>query len=73
MGYAHQRWLTEDHRYFQHGRRGDEVKDSVGADGMLIWDVADRDDPLLLKEHFAETEANDHKDVGREPAVPKPT
>ena len=31
----------------------------------LIWDVADLDDPVLLKEHFAETGTIDHNQYVR--------
>ena len=60
VAYAHQGWLTEDHRYFFMGDEGDEVEGTVERTRTLIWDVADLDDPLLLKEHFAETGTIDH-------------
>ena len=60
VGYAHQGWLTEDHRHFFMGDELDEVQGGVDRTRTLIWDVTDLDDPLLLKEHFAETGAIDH-------------
>ena len=60
VGYAHQGWLTEDQRYFFMGDEADEAQGSVDRTRTLIWDVADLDDPLLLKEHFAETGTIDH-------------
>ena len=60
VGYAHQGWLTEDHRYFFMGDELDEAQGGVERTRTLIWDVADLDDPLLLKEHFAETGTIDH-------------
>ena len=65
VAYAHQGWLTEDHRYFFMGDEGDEVEGSVERTRTLIWDVADLDDPLLLKEHFAETGTIDHNQYVR--------
>ncbi len=60
VGYAHQGWLTEDHSYFFMGDEADESQGGVDRTRTLIWDVADLDDPLLLKEHFAETGTIDH-------------
>ena len=65
VGYAHQGWLTEDHRHFFMGDELDEVEGSVDRTRTLIWDVADLDDPLLLKEHFAETGTIDHNQYVR--------
>ena len=60
VAYAHQGWLTEDHRHFFMGDEADESRGGVDRTRTLIWDVADLDDPLLLKEHFAETSTIDH-------------
>ena len=60
VAYAHQGWLTEDHRHFFMGDEADESQGGVDRTRTLIWDVADLDDPLLLKEHFAETSTIDH-------------
>ncbi len=60
VGYTHQGWLTEDHRHFFMGDEADESQGRVDRTRTLIWDVADLDDPLLLKEHFAETGTIDH-------------
>ncbi|MCY4400278.1 MAG: choice-of-anchor B family protein [Gemmatimonadetes bacterium] len=65
VGYAHQGWLTEDQTHFFMGDEGDESQGSVDRTRTLIWDVADLDDPLLLKEHFAETETIDHNQYVR--------
>jgi len=64
--YAHQGWITEDHRYFYMGDELDEgaaQRDSTIAmtgTRTLIWDVEDLDDPILAKEHFGEVLATDH-------------
>ena len=60
VGYGHQGWLTEDHRYFFMGDETDETGRLVPNTRTLIWDVADLDDPILVKEHFSENTASDH-------------
>ena len=60
VGYAHQGWLTEDQRYFYSNDELDEVNGLVENTRTLIWDVTDLDDPVLVKEHFAETSSTDH-------------
>ena len=66
VAYAHQGWITEDHRYFYLGDELDErqagrdqTPEMVGT-RTLIWDVSDLDDPILVKEHFGETLTTDH-------------
>ncbi len=64
--YAHQGWITEDHRYFFMGDELDEgaaQRDStltMTGTRTLIWDIEDLDDPILAKEHFGEVMATDH-------------
>ena len=58
--YAHQGWLTEDHTYFYMNDEGDEPQGLVDGTRTLVWDVTDLDDPVLVKEHIAETTATDH-------------
>ena len=60
VAYSHQGWLTEDHRYFYMNDEGDEVTGLVPNTRTLVWDVIDLDDPILVKEHLAETTAMDH-------------
>lgn len=60
VAYSHQGWLTEDQRYFYMNDEGDEVTGLVPNTRTLIWDVADLDDPILVKEHLAETTSMDH-------------
>ena len=63
VGYTHQGWLTDDHRYFY---VNDELDEQSGkgkaAEGTrtMVWDLADLDDPVLLKEHVGVTKAIDH-------------
>ncbi len=60
VAYAHQGWLTEDHRYFYSNDELDEVGNLVGATRTLIWDLEDLDDPLLVSEYMNPTRATDH-------------
>jgi choice-of-anchor B domain-containing protein len=63
VGYTHQGWLTDDHRYFY---VNDELDEQGGlgkaAEGTrtMVWDLADLDDPVLLKEHVGVTKSIDH-------------
>jgi choice-of-anchor B domain-containing protein len=60
VAYAHQGWLTEDHRYFYMNDEGDEPSGLVEGTRTLVWDVQDLDDPILVHEYIAETTATDH-------------
>ena len=60
VAYAHQGWLTEDHRYFYMGDEGDEPQGTVEGTRTLVWDVTDLDDPVLAKEYIATTPDTDH-------------
>ncbi|PAU95297.1 hypothetical protein CK503_03635 [Aliifodinibius salipaludis] len=57
-GYAHQGWLTEDHRYFL---LGDEFDERRGLSTQTyIWDLQDLDNPELIGVHEANTTSIDH-------------
>lgn len=58
--YAHQGWLTEDHRYFYMNDEGDEPQGLVEGTRTLVWDVMDLDEPELVKEYIADTPDTDH-------------
>ena len=60
VAYAHQGWLTEDHRYFYSNDELDEVSGLVEATRTLIWDLADLDDPVMIKQYFSPTKVTDH-------------
>ncbi len=65
VGYAHQGWVTEDHKYFFMNDEGDErnaeqAEEPMAGTRTLIWDIQDLDDPLMVKEHFGETFTIDH-------------
>ncbi len=65
VGYAHQGWITEDHRYFYLGDELDEIQQAGGDDPFpgtrtMIWDVSDLDDPVFVGEYFGVSTASDH-------------
>lgn len=60
VGYVHQGWLTEDHRYFIQNDELDEINGLVSNTRMLVWDMIDLDDPVLITEHLGPTGAIDH-------------
>jgi choice-of-anchor B domain-containing protein len=58
--YAHQGWLSEDHKYFFLDDEGDEVSGRVPKTRTLVWDVSKLDEPVLVKEFLGTTAASDH-------------
>ena len=60
VGYTHQGWLTEDQTHFYMNDELDETGGQVSNTRTLIYDVADLDDPVLVKEHFSENTSSDH-------------
>jgi choice-of-anchor B domain-containing protein len=60
VGYVHQGWFTEDHRYFVQNDELDERDGLVSNTRMLVWDMTDLDDPILIAEHLGPTAAYDH-------------
>lgn len=60
VGYSHQGWLTEDHKYFYMNDELDELQGKVSQTRTLIWDVQDLDDPQLVKEFLLDSPSSDH-------------
>ena len=60
VGYLHQGWITEDHRYFFTGDESDELSGFVPRTRTLVWDIQDLDLPVLVKEHLGVTTSIDH-------------
>jgi choice-of-anchor B domain-containing protein len=58
-GFAHQGWLTEDHRYFLLGDELDENNLGVPT-RTLIFDVTDLDAPVFVSAYEAATASIDH-------------
>ena len=59
VGYTHQGWFTDDHRYFYVDDEGDEGQ-GVPRTRTLIWDLADLENPKLAKEHMGVEASSDH-------------
>ncbi len=59
LGYTHQGWFTEDHRFFILGDELDE-QDFGFNSRTLIFDMQDLDNPVLHFEYTGPTQAIDH-------------
>ena len=59
LGYVHQGWLTEDHRFFLLGDEMDEQNHAVPT-RTHVFDMADLDAPVYLYAHELPTDATDH-------------
>ncbi len=60
VGYSHQGWLSEDHRYFFLDDELDELAGSVPKTRTIVWDVSNLEDPVVLTEFIGNTQASDH-------------
>ena len=60
VGYAHQGWLTEDHRYFLLDDEGDERAHGFNQAHTYVFDLIDLDDPQLLSVYVGTTPSIDH-------------
>ena len=66
VAYAHQGWVTEDHRYFFMNDEGDESAMRCRPARAHAWHPdahlghQDLDDPIMVKEHFGTTFTIDH-------------
>jgi len=59
LGFAHQGWLTEDHRFFLLGDESDESSFNVPT-RTHVFDVSDLDAPVYVFAYEAATAAIDH-------------
>jgi choice-of-anchor B domain-containing protein len=59
IGYTHQGWFTDDHRYFILGDELDEVRQGFRT-RTLIFDMADLNNPVLHHTYSGPTNAIDH-------------
>ncbi len=59
VGYTHQSWLTEDHRYLLTGDETDEQNFGITT-RTIIWDVQDLDNPVVIGYHDHGTNSIDH-------------
>lgn len=60
VAYAHQGWLTDDHRFFYMNDEGDEPQGLVEGTRTLIWDLEDLDEPMHVGDYIASTPDTDH-------------
>ena len=58
-GYIHQGWLDGAQEYFYVNDETDEL-DEGAKTRTIVWDVKDLDDPVVVAEYHAATEATDH-------------
>jgi len=59
IGYTHQGWLTEDHKYFLLGDELDEMEAGHNT-RTLIWDVSKISAPSHIGDYFSSQKAIDH-------------
>jgi choice-of-anchor B domain-containing protein len=60
VGYAHQGWITDDHRYMYEDDELDEIQGLVDGTRTLIWDVSDLENPVLAGQYISKNKATDH-------------
>ncbi|MCY4673533.1 MAG: choice-of-anchor B family protein [Bacteroidetes bacterium] len=61
VGYSHQGWLTEDHKYFLMNDEFDERHENpVTNTRTIIWDLSDLDDPIYHSSFSHSTTSIDH-------------
>jgi choice-of-anchor B domain-containing protein len=60
VAYAHQGWITPDHRWFYMNDELDELNHEMPGTRTLVWDISDLEDPQLVTEHYGATRATDH-------------
>ena len=65
VGYTHQGWLTEDHRYYLLGDEGDEFGSGFDT-RTVVFDFSDLDNPDEDFEYFGPTAAVDHNGYVRQ-------
>jgi choice-of-anchor B domain-containing protein len=65
LGYTHQGWFTEDHRYFIVGDELDEINLGLNT-RTLIFDFSDLDNPVLSSTYYGSSSAIDHNGYVKE-------
>jgi len=60
VGYTHQGWFDEEHRYFYMNDELDEMQGLVDRTRTMVWDLSDLDDPVLVNEHMGTQPSIDH-------------
>ena len=59
IGYTHQGWFTDDHRYFLLGDELDEMRYGNNT-RILIFDLENLENPIQLEDYIGQSEAIDH-------------
>ncbi len=60
VGYSHQGWVSDDHRYFYMDDELDELSGTTPKTRTIIWDLTDLDDPQVAEMFLSPTSASDH-------------
>jgi choice-of-anchor B domain-containing protein len=60
VAYAHQGWLSDDHRHFYLDDEGDELAGTAPKTRTVVFDLTDLEDPVVAKEFYGNTAASDH-------------
>ncbi len=60
VGYSHQGWFTEDHRFFYMNDELDELAGSTPKTRTIVWDLTDLDDPQVSTMYLSPTASTDH-------------
>jgi choice-of-anchor B domain-containing protein len=60
VGYSHQGWVSEDHRYFYMNDELDELAGTTPKTRTIVWDLTDLDDPQVAEMYLSPTAASDH-------------
>ena len=60
VAYAHQGWLSDDHRHFFLNDEGDELAGTAPKTRTVVFDLTDLEDPVVAKEFYGTTAATDH-------------
>jgi choice-of-anchor B domain-containing protein len=60
VGYSHQGWISEDHRYFYMDDELDELSGTTPNTRTIVWDLTDLDDPQVATMYLSPTAASDH-------------
>ncbi|MFP5322062.1 MAG: choice-of-anchor B family protein [Acidimicrobiia bacterium] len=69
VAYAHQGWLTEDHRYLLTNDELDEQAAPETRTRTMVLDVSDLDEPVVHDYHFHDTVSIDHNNYVHEGLV----
>ena len=69
VAYAHQGWLTEDHRYLLTNDELDEMADPGTRTRTMVLDVTDLDAPVVHDYHLHDTISIDHNNYVHEGLV----